>query len=427
RPQRCTHFTMFCAALTAPVTRCTFASSRTPDMPTGSRMPSCASMMNSCGSTCRMRWSAGIATARAASITRSTSPGVTSLSRIATMPCEFRLRTWLPAMPVYTLLISQPAISSASSTARWIDCTVDSMFTTTPRFKPRDGDEPKPMTSIFPSGDSSPTIATTFDVPTSRPTRSLRSSRLATARALLAGVRGLAHRELAAGTRLGLVARPLAPADREAVRVAQVDVANPVQLARERGCRDVEEALDPLVDVAPSEAHLLAGRKHEPPRAALVEIERVDRQVRVDEPLAQREVEPRDLALAAVRAGQPRQLREAVLRALGEQLAARVQEPFVAPAGRRAMLGDAHDEGVGPRAPELRRIDPRERFEPGAQRGEIERPEPGLELRGDRGLDLNRRHALERAFDHDAADRPIEHLVEHVRRGRDRAAGEHWP
>ena len=39
-PQRWTHFTMFCAALSAPVTMCTLASSRTPDMPIGSRMPS---------------------------------------------------------------------------------------------------------------------------------------------------------------------------------------------------------------------------------------------------------------------------------------------------------------------------------------------------------------------------------------------------
>src|SRR5690606_16511641 len=275
-PQRCTHFTMFCAALTAPVTRCTFASSRTPDMPTGSRMPSCASMMNSCGSTCRMRWSAGIATARAASITRSTSPGVTSLSRIATMPCELRLRTWLPAMPVYTLLISQPAISSASSTARWIDCTVDSMFTTTPRFSPRDGDEPKPITSILPSDESSPTIATTFDVPTSRPTRSLLSSRLPTARDLLGGVGRLVHGELAARARLSVVGGILvAPADGEAVRVAQIDVANAMQLARERRRRDLEEALDALLDVAASEADFLTGREHEAPRAALVEVQRV--------------------------------------------------------------------------------------------------------------------------------------------------------
>ena len=61
------------------------------------------------------------------------------------MPCEFRLRTWLPAMPAYTEWISQPAISSASSIARWIDCTVDSMLTTTPFFRPRDGCEPMPI------------------------------------------------------------------------------------------------------------------------------------------------------------------------------------------------------------------------------------------------------------------------------------------
>jgi hypothetical protein len=99
-PQRCTHLTMFCAALSAPVTMCTRASRRTPDMPMGSRMPSWPSMMNSCGSTCRIFWSAGIATACAASMTRATSPLTTSLSLIATMPCELRLRTWLPAMPV---------------------------------------------------------------------------------------------------------------------------------------------------------------------------------------------------------------------------------------------------------------------------------------------------------------------------------------
>ena len=44
------HFMMFCAALAAPVTRCTLASRRTPDMPTGLRMPSCPSIRYSCGS-----------------------------------------------------------------------------------------------------------------------------------------------------------------------------------------------------------------------------------------------------------------------------------------------------------------------------------------------------------------------------------------
>jgi hypothetical protein len=80
-----------------------------------------------------------IGTACAASITRATSPPTTSLSLIATMPCELRLRTWLPAIPVNTERISTPAMSSASSIARWIDWTVESMLTTTPFLRPREG------------------------------------------------------------------------------------------------------------------------------------------------------------------------------------------------------------------------------------------------------------------------------------------------
>jgi hypothetical protein len=169
-------------------------------------------MMNSCGSTCRMRWSAGIATALAASITCSTSACVTSRSRIATTPWELRLRTWLPAMPAYTALISQAAISSASSTARWIDCVVDSMLTTTPFFSPREGCEPMPITSIAPSAPTSPTRATTFDVPMSRPTIRFLSERLA-----------IRFHFLRSGS-AGQARRPRAPAHREPVRVAHVDV-----------------------------------------------------------------------------------------------------------------------------------------------------------------------------------------------------------
>src|SRR5882672_6794998 len=70
-----------------------------------------------------------MATALAASITCSTSPCVTSLSRTPTTPWELRLRTWLPAMPANTEWISQPAISSASSTARWMaGCEIHSVF-----------------------------------------------------------------------------------------------------------------------------------------------------------------------------------------------------------------------------------------------------------------------------------------------------------
>jgi hypothetical protein len=44
-------------------------------------------------------------TAFAVSVTRSTSASVTSLSLIATMPIELKLRMWLPAIPVTTVRI----------------------------------------------------------------------------------------------------------------------------------------------------------------------------------------------------------------------------------------------------------------------------------------------------------------------------------
>ena len=58
---------------------------------------------------------------------------------------------WLPAMPVVTALIRQSAISSASSSTRWIDAIVASMLTTTPRLSPRDGCVPSPITLSPPS------------------------------------------------------------------------------------------------------------------------------------------------------------------------------------------------------------------------------------------------------------------------------------
>ena len=99
-PQRRTHLVMFSTADTAPVTMCTFTSSRTPLMPRGSRTSSWPSMMNSCGRMCRICWSLGMAIALAVSTTRSMSACVTSFSLIATMPLELRLRMWLPATPV---------------------------------------------------------------------------------------------------------------------------------------------------------------------------------------------------------------------------------------------------------------------------------------------------------------------------------------
>src|SRR5512144_3018392 len=115
-------------------------------------------------------------------------------------------------MPANTEWIWQPAISSASSIARWIDCTVESMLTTTPRFRPREGCEPTPATSIVPSGQSSPTIATTFDVPISSPTMRFLPVLLAI------GGRILLRGQGQGGTSV--------PADAEAIRVAHVHVTD---------------------------------------------------------------------------------------------------------------------------------------------------------------------------------------------------------
>ena len=82
------HLVTFSTADTAPVTMCTSTSSRTPLMPSGSRTSSCPSIVNPCGTMCRICWSFGIGMAFAVSTTRSISACVTSFSLIATMPCD---------------------------------------------------------------------------------------------------------------------------------------------------------------------------------------------------------------------------------------------------------------------------------------------------------------------------------------------------
>ena len=132
-------------------------------------MPGSSSTMNSWGRTCITSRSMGIATARAASITRSTSLSVISDPLTATIPRLLKPVIWPPAIPAYTDEISHPDISSASSTAFFIDSTVDSMFTTTPFLSPMEGCVPIPI--IFISFlETSPTTAQILVVPMSSPT-----------------------------------------------------------------------------------------------------------------------------------------------------------------------------------------------------------------------------------------------------------------
>src|SRR3984893_16781473 len=117
-----------------------------------------------------------------------------------------------------------------------MDCTVDSMLTTTPFFRPRDGWLPMPMISSTPSDLISPTMATTLLVPMSRPTTRLRSERLA-----IGEPRGRC---------LGS-----APADGETVEIGHVQVRDVVQAMRDDLRGGGNESIEPRVDVAAPEPY----------------------------------------------------------------------------------------------------------------------------------------------------------------------------
>src|SRR5690606_5594648 len=149
-------------------------------------------------------------------------------------------------------------MSSASSTARCMECTVDSMLTTTPFLRPRDRLEPSPMISISPSGEISPTMATTFDVPMSRPT-----------------IRFLSvFRAMPAPFSDGIFRGALLPAHGKTVGVAHVHGFDAMQLAGEARAEEGREPLEAADDVAPAGHHARAAVQHQRPRAAVAELER---------------------------------------------------------------------------------------------------------------------------------------------------------
>src|SRR6202049_1596258 len=168
-------------------------------------------------------------------------------------------------MPANTEWISQPAMSSASSTARCMDCTVDSMLTTTPFFSPREGCEPRPSSSIEPSRPTSPTSDTTLEVPMSSPTIRLRSVRLSIVTTLM--------------TRAAGSVTP--PADGEPVCVAHIHVGNVLAALRDELQRGVHEFLEALIHLAPSQTHGDAVGKIEFPGAACTQAHRGEAQPRL--------------------------------------------------------------------------------------------------------------------------------------------------
>src|SRR5450432_694711 len=186
-------------------------------------------------------------------------------------------------------------MSSASSTARWIDCTVDSMLTTTPFLRPRDGCTPRPMASMEPSALCSPTSATTLEVPMSRPTITLRSIRL--------GIRGFTVRCGPGRESCGTVP----PANGEAVGVAHVDVGDVGGACRHQAQRHVGEAREALVDLPPAHAHADAVVEGQVPGAARIEMYGGQAHAGLDQLALDGEISRRDQRLGALRAGQQRQ------------------------------------------------------------------------------------------------------------------------
>src|SRR5258706_2130533 len=391
RPQRRTHLTMFCAADTAPVTMCTFTSRRTPDMPTGSRTSSWPSMMNSWRSTCRICWSVGMLTARAVSMARSTSTTLTSRSLTATMPVELKLRMWLPAMPVKAEAILQSAISSASSSARWMADTVASIFTTTPFFSPRESWLPMPSTSRVPSGASSATSAATLEVPISRPTTRLRFSF------------GIAS------------AFPARDPQGKAVRVAQVDVREARRVApreapqrlREHGDEAREPRLHGLAAVAAELERQPAGEPQLPGVTGR-EDHALGRLAERREDFHEAPVALRDQRLAACRAGEHEQR---LVVAVGEALAEGVDQSIrievardLAPAREGDVLLDARLDAIGPDAAHVHAPHPGNLLEASTHRAQIDGEEVAAEsLR--RALQVGALRVLQLAQHHDLAHR----------------------
>src|SRR5688572_6865607 len=267
------------------------------------------------------------------------------------------------------------------------------MLTTTPRFRPREGCDPRPTTSMRPSCVISPTIATTFDVPMSRPTIRLRSFFLDIWRCVLGAVRE-------AGGRV--------PADRETVAVAQVDVADLGGALRDHRTGHPDEALEARFDVLPAEAHTGTVAERELPRAARIELDL--RQPHADREQARisLEVQLRDLRFGARGSDELRQLRRNVPRMAQEQLTARIHESGLAPARDGHMLGDEHAHPIRPAALDARAVDPRNAFERGAQCVEIDGEETGAPERRDHFLDLHRCDTLKLTADFHLSDRPIE-------------------
>src|SRR5688572_24661723 len=201
------------------------------------------------------------------------------------------------------------------------------MLTTTPFFRPREGCEPMPITSMLPSMPSSPTIATTLEVPMSRPMIRFLSERLAIVCCSFPAV---------------------LPTDSKAVAVTHIDIADFGRARGQHRQSRVDETVEPRVDVTPAEPHLDAVGQLHLPCAARVELECGEPRAGFDQLALRAQVPLRDLPFAPLRAIESRQLRWDMPRFADEQLSAGVEQSRLAPACGGNLFGDFHSQSVRP-------------------------------------------------------------------------------
>src|ERR1700694_2628201 len=228
-------------------------------------------------------------------------------------------------MAVYTSVIAQSAISSASSRTRWIDAIVASMLTTTPFLSPRDGCAPRPMMLSRFSAVTSATIATIFDVPMSRPTL-----RFLLSFTMCAFLPRSARRPF----------REARHAYRKAVAIAQVDVvdARAATIERADGARVIpNEARQPVARCAAPELDRKRSAAPRPqlPAAARRQPQLGDRERTRLEGNAEFAVAQRDLRRTAVGTDELRQL---AVEVGVEHFTFGIDQPGVVPTRQRLLL-----------------------------------------------------------------------------------------
>src|SRR5258706_1308016 len=209
-----------------------------------------------------------------------------------------------------------------------MDCTVDSMLTTTPFFRPREGCEPRPMISIAPSAVSSPTSATTLEVPTSSPTTTVRSARLAIGLSL--------HGSPACGQPGGTAP----PTDRKAIGVTHVHIGNVGGALADHAQRHCQEARAALIDLLAADAHHHAVVQLQLPGASRVDAQRSQTEPGLHHADLEGQQRPHHFRGTAIGAGDLRQFGRHEMRIAGEAIAAQLDEIRLLPARDALMLAD---------------------------------------------------------------------------------------